>query len=101
MWLGISAGMLMTLLLAKNVKGAMIIGILFATFVSWIPTSSNMAAYIGDYSPLPGAQQRMTLFKEVVSVPDTSYSAGQFDFSGFKKGYFYVALITFLYVGTF
>ena len=33
---------------------------------------------------------------QVVAVPDTSATAGQFDFSGFKNGQLWVALITFL-----
>ncbi|KAG7667637.1 hypothetical protein Ndes2526A_g01967 [Nannochloris sp. 'desiccata'] len=98
MWLGIMAGILMAVLMAKNVKGAMIIGILFATIISWIPTSGNMAAYIGDYTSVPGAKLRMEYFKKVVAVPDTSYSAGQFDWSAFSNGNLWIALLTFLYV---
>lgn len=98
MWLGICSGLLMAILMAKNIKGAMIIGILFATIISWIPTSTNQAAYIGKYSPVPGAQRRMDTFKKVVAVPDASYSAGQFDWSGFSNGNLWLALITFLYV---
>lgn len=33
MWLGIGGGMLMAILMAKSVKGSMIIGILFVTFI--------------------------------------------------------------------
>jgi len=101
MWLGIMSGMLMVILMAKEVKGAMIIGILFATFISWIPTPSNQAAYIGQYSTVPGAQRRYDYFKQVVGVPNTSYSAGKFDWSGFSNGNLWVALITFLYVDFF
>lgn len=35
MWLGISAGILTTLLMAFRVKAAIIIGIAFATIISW------------------------------------------------------------------
>jgi adenine/guanine/hypoxanthine permease len=98
MWLGIMSGFIMAVLMAKNVKGSMIIGILFATIISWIPTPGNMAAYIGDYTSVPGAKLRMQYFKKVVAVPDTSYSAGQFDWSAFNNGNLWVALITFLYV---
>lgn len=35
---------------------------------------------------------------QVVSAPDTSATAGKFDFSGFKDGDLWIALITFLYV---
>lgn len=35
--------------------------------------------------------------QKVVTAPDTSATAGKFDFSGFKDGQLWVALITFLY----
>ena len=98
MWLGIASGLLMATLMAKNVKGSMIIGVLFATFISWMHTPSNMAAYIGNYTSVPGAKARYEVFKKVVAVPDTSYTAGQFDWSGFSNGRLWLALITFLYV---
>jgi hypothetical protein len=40
--------------------------------------------------------RRWDYFKKVVSVPDTSQTAGKFDFSGFRDGDLWVALITFL-----
>lgn len=43
MWLGIAGGMLMTVLMAKNAKGAIVVGILFVTFISWIPSHGNAA----------------------------------------------------------
>ena len=35
LWLGITGGMVMTVLMAKNVRGSIICGILFTTFISW------------------------------------------------------------------
>ncbi|KAL6774528.1 XUV2 [Auxenochlorella protothecoides x Auxenochlorella symbiontica] len=96
-WLGIAGGMLMAVLLAKNLKGALMVGILFVTFISWIPSSGNHAAYLGS-SAGPGGQERLDYFRKVVAVPDTSYTAAQLDFSGFKTGQLWLALITFLYV---
>ncbi|KAL4443804.1 hypothetical protein ABPG75_011541 [Micractinium tetrahymenae] len=112
LWLGIAGGMLMTVLMAKNAKGAIMVGILFVTFISWIPTDGNKARYIenpdgcqpnGQYAD--GASclytpemRRWDYFKKVVSAPDTSATAGKFDFSGFKSGDLWIALITFLYV---
>lgn len=89
--------MLMAVLLAKNLKGALMVGILFVTFISWIPSSGNHAAYLGS-SAGPGGQERLDYFRKVVAVPDTSYTAAQLDFSGFKTGQLWLALITFLYV---
>jgi hypothetical protein len=40
--------------------------------------------------------RRWDYFKKVVAKPDTSMTAGKFDFSGFKDGNLWVALITFL-----
>ena len=97
-WLGICSGMLMVVLMAKNVKGAMMLGILFCTIISWIPTPSNAAAYIGDYSTVPGAKARTDYFKKVATVPNTAYTAGQFDWSGFDNGNLWQALVTFLYI---
>jgi AGZA family xanthine/uracil permease-like MFS transporter len=36
-WLGIAGGFLMVVLMGRNFKGAISIGILFVTFISWIP----------------------------------------------------------------
>ncbi|KAI3428274.1 hypothetical protein D9Q98_006653 [Chlorella vulgaris] len=113
MWLGIAGGMIMCVFMAKNVKGAIIFGLLFVTFISWIPSDGNAARYIekpngctagntnsvtGDPCLYTPEMRRWDYFKKVVSVPDTSQTAGKFDFSGFKDGNLWVALITFLYV---
>lgn len=117
MWLGIAGGMLMTVLMAKNVRGAIMIGIAFVTFISWIPKSAtgggNQAAYL-QYPPggctsegdpecgaLTPAQSRYLYFKQVAKVPSASATAGKFDFSGFSNGDLWLALITFLYVDFF
>lgn len=52
MWLGIAGLGLMALLMAKRVKGAIMIGILFTTFISWIP--GHGASYLGAGSQVPG-----------------------------------------------
>ena len=96
-WLGIGGGVIMAVLLAKNVRGALMVGILFVTFISWIPSHTNHAAYLGS-SAGPGGEARLEYFKKVVSVPDTSMVSAMLDFSGFKNGHLWLALITFLYV---
>jgi AGZA family xanthine/uracil permease-like MFS transporter len=113
MWLGIAGGIIMAVAMAKNVKGAIIFGLLFVTFISWIPSDGNAARYIqkpngcspagtnsntGEPCAYTPAMRRWDYFKKVVSVPDTSQTAGKFDFSGFRDGDLWVALITFLYV---
>lgn len=47
--------------------------------------------------PAPLATCCLSLPQKVVATPDTSATAGKFDFSGFKDGQLWVALITFLY----
>lgn len=113
MWLGIAGGMIMCVLMAKNVRGAIVVGILFVTFISWIPADGNSARYIekpdgcmpngvnsntGEDCVYTSEMRRWDYFKKVVAVPDTSQTAGKFNFSGFKDGDLWVALITFLYV---
>lgn len=51
LWLGISGGMLMVLLMAKGFRGAIIMAVLFVTFVSWIP--GHGASYLGEASQIP------------------------------------------------
>lgn len=98
MWLGISGGMLMAFLLAKGVRGAMMAGIAFITFISWIKTDGNKATYLGDTSYYLGGEQRWNYFRKVATVPDTSLIAGKLSFSGFSDGDLWLALFTFLYV---
>ena len=77
----------------------MIIGILFTTIIAWIPTDGNQAAYIGSHTAYPSAgiqEARTDYFKKLVTLPDTSASAGKLQWDGFGKGNFWVALITFL-----
>ncbi|GFQ05328.1 adenine/guanine permease azg1, partial [Phtheirospermum japonicum] len=93
LWLGIVGFVIIAYCLVKNIKGAMIYGILFVTAVSWFrntrvtafpDTSAGDAAY--DY------------FKTVVDVHKIQSTAGALSFSSIGKGRFWEALITFLYV---
>lgn len=52
MWLGVAGLGLMALLMAKRVQGALMIGIAFTTFISWIP--NHAASYLGASSQIPG-----------------------------------------------
>jgi AGZA family xanthine/uracil permease-like MFS transporter len=51
-WLGIMGGVAMVLALSKGVRGAVMVGILFVTFISWIP--DHKASYLGANSPVDG-----------------------------------------------
>lgn len=59
-------------------------------------TAGNTNSVTGDPCLYTPEMRRWDYFKKVVSVPDTSQTAGKFDFSGFKDGNLWVALITFL-----
>lgn len=52
-WLGISGFAIMTILMSRNFRGSIIVGVLFVTIIAWIPGHS--ASYLGHTSNLPGA----------------------------------------------
>lgn len=96
MWLGISGLLLIALAMRQRVRGAILVGILWVTFISWIPGSA--VSYLGAGSSIPGGAARMSYFKHVVAVPNASFTAGRLDFGGLKHGQAWLALVTFLYV---
>lgn len=53
LWLGVAGLALMVLLMGRRVKGAIMAGILFVTFISWIPYHG--ATYFGEASQIKGA----------------------------------------------
>lgn len=98
-WLGVMGGMAMVVLIAKGVRGAVVVGIAFITFISWIP--NHGATYIGASSQLPGGAARKAYFEKVVELPDTSKTTGLWDFSEFGNSNLWAALFTFLYLVRF
>lgn len=96
MWLGISGLAIMVLLMARKVKGAIMVGILFTTFLSWIP--GHQATYLGEESQVPGGADRKAFFSQVVSVPDARKTTLAWSFDAFGNPDLWVALITFLYL---
>jgi AGZA family xanthine/uracil permease-like MFS transporter len=96
MWLGIAGITIMAMLMARKVKGAIMFGILFTTFISWIP--GHQASYLGEGSQVPGGAERYEFFKNVVSVPNASKTTLAWSFAAFGKSELWVALITFLYL---
>jgi AGZA family xanthine/uracil permease-like MFS transporter len=52
LWMGIVGFAVMTILMAKKVKGAIMLGIVFVTVVSWIP--GHLASYLGEGSDIDG-----------------------------------------------
>jgi AGZA family xanthine/uracil permease-like MFS transporter len=59
LWLGIVGLCIMVLLMGRRVKGSIMIGILFVTFVSWIPY--HKATYFGEASQIKGRALRYCL----------------------------------------
>lgn len=96
MWLGISGGIIMSLLTVWRVKGALIIGVAFVTIVSWIP--GHGASYLGAGSPIPGGEIRMDTFSQVVAAPTLEGSGLQWDWSAVGNGHFWFVLFTLLYI---
>mmetsp|Transcript_13893 Transcript_13893/g.34200 ORF Transcript_13893/g.34200 Transcript_13893/m.34200 type:complete len:631 (-) Transcript_13893:129-2021(-) len=95
-WLGILGGMLMVLLMMKNTKASILVGILFITFISWIP--DHKASYLGASSPIPFGEERREYFLKGAVVPSVKKTGGQLDFKALNQGDVWVALITFLYL---
>eukprot|EP01018_Ginkgo_biloba_P022557 Gb_16518 [translate_table: standard] len=92
-WLGVVGFVIISYCLIKNVKGAMIYGILFVTLVSWIrDTRVTYFPYTHQ------GNQMFDYFKKVVDVHRIQSTAGSFSFREFRKTELWVALITFLYV---
>lgn len=93
MWLGIVGFVIIGYALIKNIKGAMIYGIVFVTAISWF--RNTKVTYfphtaIGD--------ERFNYFKKVVDVHKIEKTAGALSFKHFNQGELWIALITFLYV---
>jgi AGZA family xanthine/uracil permease-like MFS transporter len=96
LWLGVAGGIIMVLCMGRNIRGAIMIGILFVTFISWIP--NHQASYLGGLSQFPGGDTRLDYFREVVGVPDVSAIAVAWNWSAFGQSDLWAALITFLYL---
>lgn len=92
-WLGIVGFVIIAYCLVKDVKGAMIYGIIFVTAVSWFRNSKVTVFPNTDTGNL--AYQ---YFKKVVDVHAIKSTAGALSFKNISKGSFWQALITFLYV---
>ncbi|PIA58043.1 hypothetical protein AQUCO_00500161v1 [Aquilegia coerulea] len=92
-WLGIVGFIIIAYCLVKDVKGAMIYGIVFVTAISWFRNTSVTA-----FPKTEAGDSAYRYFKKVVDVHKIESTAGALSFKGMGKGYFWEALITFLYV---
>ncbi|KAL1559377.1 Adenine/guanine permease azg1 [Salvia divinorum] len=93
LWLGIVGFIIIAYCLVKNIKGAMIYGIIFVTAVSWF-RNTRVTAFpdtaVGDAA--------FDYFKKIVDIHKIESTAGALSFKSIGKGHFWEAMVTFLYV---
>ncbi|KAB1214085.1 Adenine/guanine permease AZG1 [Morella rubra] len=92
-WLGIVGFVIIAYCLVRNVKGAMIYGIVFVTAVSWFRHTK-----VTEFPDNDAGNEAFQYFKKVVDVHTIKSTAGALSFTDIGKGNFWQALITFLYV---
>lgn len=92
-WLGIVGFVIIAYCLVKNIKGAMIYGIVFVTAISWFRNTSVTA-----FPSTESGNSAYEYFKKVVDVHVIKSTAGALSFNGMGEGSFWEALVTFLYV---
>lgn len=92
-WLAMVGFVIIAYCLVKNVKGAMIYGIVFVTAVSWFRNTSVTA-----FPNTVSGDSAYRYFKKVVDVHTIEKTAGALSFKSLGKGHFWEALVTFLYV---
>ncbi|KAK4756704.1 hypothetical protein SAY87_006831 [Trapa incisa] len=93
LWLGIVGFIIIAYCLVKNIKGAMIYGIVFVTAVSWFRNTSVTA-----FPHTDAGNSAYSYFKKVVDIHTIEKTAGALSFRNIGKGSFWEALVTFLYV---
>ncbi|CAJ2641684.1 unnamed protein product [Trifolium pratense] len=93
LWLGLVGFIIIAYCLVKNVKGAMIYGIVFVTAVSWFRNTKVTAFPNSD-----AGNTAHEYFKKVVDIHTIKTTAGALSFNSIGKGYFWEAVVTFLYV---
>ncbi|CAN6463258.1 unnamed protein product [Victoria cruziana] len=92
-WLGVVGFVIIAYCLIRNIKGAMIYGIIFVTAVSWFRGTSVTA-----FPNTTAGDTAYSYFKKVVDVHKIEGTAGALSFAHIGTGQFWVALVTFLYV---
>ncbi|XAR71874.1 hypothetical protein NMG60_11018318 [Bertholletia excelsa] len=92
-WLGVVGFVIIAYCLVKNVKGAMIYGIVFVTAVSWFRHTSVTA-----FPDTADGDSAFEYFKKIVDVHIIKDTAGALSFKSIGTGHFWEALVTFLYV---
>jgi len=96
LWLGIAGGFISAFALYAGVKAPLFLGIAFVTIISWIP--GHGASYLGSGSSIPGGEERLEYFSNVVAVPSLSLTGLAWDWGAFNTGTFWITLFTLLYI---
>ncbi|XP_052177732.1 adenine/guanine permease AZG1 [Diospyros lotus] len=92
-WLGLVGFVIIAYCLVKNIKGAMIYGIVFVTAISWFRNTK-----VTIFPDTDAGDSAYQYFKKVVDIHTIKHTAGALSFKNFGKGFFWEALVTFLYV---
>lgn len=92
-WLGAAGFLVTATCLAREVKGAMIYGIVLVTAVSWVRGTS-----VTVFPDTAAGDAAFSYFSKVVDFHLIRTTAGQVDFAGFRHGRVWLALATLLYV---
>lgn len=92
-WLGLVGFLITSYGLKKNVKGSMMYGILFVTFVSWF---RGTKVTVFPHTPL--GDESYNYFKKVVDFHKIESTLGVLSFSDFNRSEVWVALVTLFYV---
>lgn len=92
-WLGVVGFLIIGYALMKNVKGAMIYGIVFVTGVSWFRHTK-----VTYFPETAAGNEAFAYFKHVVDVHKIQKTAGVLSFKQFNEGNLWEALVTFLYI---
>mmetsp|Transcript_28278 Transcript_28278/g.34339 ORF Transcript_28278/g.34339 Transcript_28278/m.34339 type:complete len:642 (+) Transcript_28278:171-2096(+) len=95
MWIGIVGFVIMSILLVKKYKAAIIVGVAFVTVISWFRGTD--VSYFED-DVWAGGAERFEYFKKIAKVEPVGIVAGKLDFDGFSDGSLWSAIFTFLYV---
>ncbi|EPS71458.1 hypothetical protein M569_03298, partial [Genlisea aurea] len=93
LWLGVVGFVIISYCLVKNIKGAMIYGIVFVTVVSWF---RNTAVTV--FPNTPAGDSAYEYFKKVIDFHTIHDTAGALSFKGIGEGHFWEVMVTLLYV---
>ncbi|KAI5664980.1 hypothetical protein M9H77_24303 [Catharanthus roseus] len=92
-WLGAVGFVITSYCLMKNIKGSMIYGIVFVTFISWF---RGTAVTFFPHTPL--GDKMFEYFKKVADFHKIGSMVGAISFANFNRSEVWVALVTLLYV---